>query len=273
MADSIKKRVKQAVIGVKKAVEDRRAQKAERQRVKALTKELINAVKNPDENAAQKITDLVARGADVNTFDMDNERSLLHYAAEQNRTDVVKALVENGCKKYINVNDVHGKDPAFYAIDYNNSEMLDYLLSNGVSVNRPADFNLESSFRYAVRSGHVNLAEIELKHGADINDHVGESFKLYNKYEKTYPGPTPLADVVSGKDVHSDSTIQKKYDMAMIEFLLKNGARTDLKDAYGRDVKQIENIPAIHKILMETRAPNKSDMTMLSAAKNAKSIV
>lgn len=271
MAVLIKERLARMVSNIKESVEDMKAKKVARQRVKALTKELIDVVKKPDENAAQKITDLVVQGADVNTFDMDKERSLLHYAAEQNRLDIVKALVENGCRKYINVNDVHGKDPAFYAIDYNNSEMLDYLLSNGVSVNRPADFNLESSFRYAVRSGHVNLAEIELKHGADINDHVGESFKLYDKYEKAYPGPTPLADVVSGKDIHDGAG--KRYDMAMIEFLLKNGARTDLKDAYGRDIKHIENIPAIRKILMETRAPNKSDMTMLSAVKNAKSIV
>lgn len=270
MADSIAQRLMKIVASAKATVGDLRVKKAERQRVKALTKELINTVKNPDENVAQKIADLVARGADVNTFDMDNERSLLHFAAEQNRMDVVKALVENGCKKYINVNDVHGKDPAFYAIDNNNPEMLDYLLSNGVSTNRPADFNLESSFRYAVRLGNVKMAEIELKHGADINDRVGESFMLYDKYERIYPGPTPLADVVGGKDVNDGAG--KRYDVAMIEFLLKNGARTDLPDSYGRDIRHIEDIPEIRKILAETRAQSGMVATAILAKNKAKTI-
>lgn len=270
MAVLIKERLARMVLNIKESVEDMKAKKVERQRVKALTKELIDVVKKPDENAAQKITDLVVQGADVNTFDMDKERSLLHYAAEQNRLDIVKALVENGCRKYINVNDVRGKDPAFYAIDNNNPEMLDYLLSNGVSTGRPADFNLESSFRYAVRLGNITMAEIELKHGADVNDHVGENFTLHDKYEKAYPGPTPLADVVSGKDIHDGAG--KRYDMAMIEFLLKNGARTDLPDSYGRDIKHIEDIPEIRKILAETRAPNGMSATAILAQNRAKTI-
>ena len=272
MAVLIKERLARMVSNIKESVEDRKVKKVERQRVKALTKELIEVVKNPDENAAQKIADLVAKGADINTFDMDKERSLLHFAAEQNWMDVVKALVENGCKKYINVNDIHGKDPAFYAIDNNNPEMLDYLLANGVSTNRPADFNLESSFRYAVRSGHINLVEIELKHGADVDDYVGQSFRLYDKYDKIYPGPTPLADVVSGQDIHDGSGIGKKYDMAMIEFLLKNGARTDLPDSYGRDIKHIEEMPEIRKILAETRAQSGMAATAVLAKNRAKTI-
>jgi ankyrin repeat protein len=271
MAVLIKERLARMVSNIKESVEDRKVKKVERQRVKALTKELIEVVKNPDENAAQKIADLVAKGADINTFDMDKERSLLHFAAEQNRMDVVKALVENGCKKYINVNDIHGKDPAFYAIDNNNPEMLDYLLANGVSTNRPADFNLDSSFRYAVRSGHINLAEIELKYGADINDHVGEEFTLYGKYIKVYPGPTPLADVVHGQEINDGVAVRKKFDKAMVEFLLKNGARTDLNDPYGNDVKYIEALPEVRKILMDSQAQNNVTTTVALAKNKAKS--
>ncbi|MBQ9271236.1 MAG: ankyrin repeat domain-containing protein [Alphaproteobacteria bacterium] len=233
-------------------IKELKAKRAERSRINALTKELIAVVKNPDENAAKKIKNLVRQGADINTFDMDKERSLLHFAAERKRLDAVKALIENGCKTYINLNDVYGKDPAFYAIDNNNPQMLEYLLGHGVSTKRPADFNLVSSFRYAVRSGNIEMVKIELKHGADINDHVGESFRLYDKYEKTYPGPTPLAEVAAGKESYepqSSTETTKVYDTEMLEFLLKNGARTDLCDAYGNNAYDNAKSSVVQKLL------------------------
>ncbi|MBR1756141.1 MAG: ankyrin repeat domain-containing protein [Alphaproteobacteria bacterium] len=248
MSKSSTSPISQIVVRIKEL----KAKKAERQRVGELTKQLINIVKNPDKDAAKKITELVKKGADVNNFDMDKERSLLHIAAEQNRMDVVKALVENGCKSYINVNDVYGKDPAFYAIDNNNAEMLDYLLAHGISTKRPADFNLMSSYRYAVLSGNTELVKIELKHGADVNDYVGQQFVLYDRYEKTYPGPTPLADLVLGKDCYDPlSTRQnsKIYDEAMIKLLLDNGARTDLADPYGNTAHDSEMPEHIRKML------------------------
>lgn len=204
-----------------------KAKRAERRRINKLTTELIAVVKHPKDDAVEKINSLVKQGADVNTFDMDTERSLLHFSAEQNRLDVTEALSKNGCKKYINVNDIYGKDPAFYAIDNKNPQLLDFVLSNGVSVNRPADFNLMSSFRYAVHSGEVELAQIVHKHGADINDRVGESFTLYDQYQKTYPGPTPLKDLY----------LYNSKNTEMINFLKANGGRDDLSE-----IRSIESI-------------------------------
>ena len=248
-------------------IQELKAQKIERQRIKTLTKELIDVVKNPDEDAVKKIKYLVRQGANVNTFDMSKERSLVHFAAEQDRLDVVKALIECGCKKYINFYDSSGKDPAFYAIDHNNPEMLDYLLSHGVSTMRPGDFSYESSFRYAVRSGHTKLVEIELKHGADINDHVGEHFTQYNKYERFYPGPTPLAEVTSGREVADglDGNMKKYYDKKMIVFLLQKGARTDIKNEYGNDVNYLWNIPEIKNAV---NSPRKKQSTPSILKKN-----
>lgn len=247
MSILLKSKISKLVTDIKNSWQHQKQKKAERQKQKLLTRELIQTVKNPPENAAAKIAELVAAGADVNTFDMDKERSLLHFAAEQNRMDIAIALIENGCKTYINVNDAAGKDPAFYAIDNNNVEMLDYLLANGISTNRPADFNLISSLRYAVRSGNINMVEIQLKHGADINDHVGETLKFYNQYEKTYPGPTPLADVVN-KQKNNYENAAKKHDTAMIKFLLQNGANID-KDPYGNNVEYNNTLLKLKQIL------------------------
>lgn len=248
MDTSLKLKISKLVTNIKSSWQHQQQKKTARQKQKMLTKELVRTVKNPPENAVAKIAELVVAGADINTFDMDKERSLLHYAAEQNRMDLVNALMENGCKTYINVNDCYGKDPAFYAIDNNNGEMLDYLLANGVSTNRPADFNLDSSLRYAVCSGNVEMVKIELKHGADINDHVGESFKLYDQYQKTYPGPTPLAEIIGGQGKDGE-IVSKKYDTEMIEFLLQNGARTDIKDSYGNDISRIDTSDKVKQLL------------------------
>ena len=203
-----------------KKMHEYKENRAERRRINKLTAELISVVKHPAADAAKKIDELVQKGANVNTFDMDTERSLLHFAAEKNRLDVVEALVKNDCKTYININDIFGKDPAFYAIDNKNPQLLDYLYSHGVSTNRPADFNLMSSFRYAVHSGEVELAEIAYKHGANINDHVGETFVLYEQYQKTYPAPTPLGELYHLKSRNKD----------MIDFLKANGAQADLSE-------------------------------------------
>ena len=246
-----------------------KAKKAERKRINELTKELIQVVKNPQKDAVEKISELVLKGADINTFDMDKERSLLHTAAEQNRMDITKSLIENGCKLYINVNDIYGKDPAFYAIDNNNPELLDYLLAHGVSTKRPADFNLMSSYRYAVLSGNTKLVDIELKHGADVNDSVGKQFILYDHYEKTYPGPTPLAELVAGKedyDLSSEQATRKIYGEKMIKFLLDKGAKIDIVNPYGNTVSVVQTSENIRKILTD-KQQNLMSKKLLQQAK------
>lgn len=252
---SLKQRIQEMIFEARKVVQNKKAQHAERKRVNALTKELLTVVKNPADNAAENIRKLVQQGANVNTFDMDKEKSLLHYAAEHNRMDMVKTLLECGCRYFINVNDSYGKTPAFYAIDNKNSEMLDYLLTNGITTERPLDFNYDSVLRHAVRSGDVKMAEICLKHGADVNDRVGETFILLDKYERTYPGPTPLADIVSGQEMfNSTQHGQKKFNEPMVKLLLEHNARTDLKDAYGHDALDKAASPRLHQMVASQRA-------------------
>lgn len=254
------------ILNVMERIQKIKANRVEHKRVYHLTRELFNIAKNPDENAAEKIKDLVKKGADVNKFDMRRERSLLHYAAEQNRMDIVKALIECGCKTYINVNDINGKDPAFYAIDNNNPEMLDYLLSNGVSTARPADMNYISSFRYAVRSGHIDLVEIELNHGADINDHAGESWVDYGKYARFYSGSTPLHDLTYGRDISGGVGPEKRvYDKKMIIYLLSKGARTDIASDYGTKLDYLWEVPEIKEGLKEMSAKDSNVATLLKA--------
>lgn len=264
----IAKHFKRIMRKTKENYQEIRAQRAERKRVNTLTRELIAAVKYPDENAAQKIAELVKQGADVNAYDLDKERSLLHFAAEQNRMDVVKALVENGCKRFINVNDINGKDPAFYAVDNHNPEMLDYLLSHGISTDRPQDFTYSSILRHAVNSGNVQMAEICLKHGADVNDHVGETFVLHDHYERTYPGPTPLADVIGGRDEYNAGTQIKEYNIPMVKLLLDHNARTDLPDAYGHDIMDSETIPEIRQMLVAQRTKENTAHQMFAKQKS-----
>lgn len=252
---SFKQHFKEMFFETRKVVQNKKTQYAERQRVNAMTKELLAIVRNPDDNAAENIRNLVQRGANVNTFDIDKEKSLLHYAAEHNRMDMVQALLESGCRYFINVNDSYGKTPAFYAIDNKNPKMLDYLLTNGITTERPLDFNYDSVLRHAVRSGDVQMVEICLKNGADVNDHVGETFILLDKYERTYPGPTPLADVLSRKEVHTSTQHgEKEYNEPMIELLLKYNARTDLKDDYGHDALDKAATPKLHKLVSTQRS-------------------
>lgn len=269
-AKSLKQRIQEMILDARKTIQNKKAQHAERQRVSALTKELLAIVKNPDENVSQKIRELVKQGANVNTFDMDNERSLLHYAAEHNRMDMAQALIESGCRYFINVNDSYGKTPAFYAIDNKNPEMLEYLLSNGITTDRPLDFNYDSVFRHAVRSGDVQMAEICLKHGADVNDHVGETFVLHDKYERTYPGPTPLADALSGTEVYSaEKHGEKEFNEPMIKLLFKYNARTDLKDAYGHDALDKITSPKLHQMVAAQRVKEISLKAMAAKRTNS----
>ena len=90
-----------------------------------LTDELISASKNGD---AAKVTDLVAKGVNVNEKDEYGSTALI-YAVKNNNSNCVKVLIENGAD--VNIKNIVGHIPLIIASQDGSTEIVKMLLNNG----------------------------------------------------------------------------------------------------------------------------------------------
>ncbi|KAJ8125069.1 hypothetical protein O1611_g8571 [Lasiodiplodia mahajangana] len=136
-------------------------------------------------------------------------------AARQGKEKAVRVLVKNGVD--INFYSRHSGTPLYAAVRSGNFRLVEFLLSNGASFglwpeNYEAPLHVlgirfETPLQLAARYGHIDIAQLLLEQGHDIND-CGRSYG------------TALAAAASGGQTD------------MIKFLLEHGANIN---AYGGD--------------------------------------
>ena len=103
--------------------------------------ELLDEIEN--DGSLDKIKEIVAKGADVNTKNEDG-KTPLSLAAEKGRNDIIRYLHETK-DAGINELDEVGQTPLIWAAAYGQTETIKYLESKG------ADINQESFYGHTVR--------------------------------------------------------------------------------------------------------------------------
>ena len=127
-------------------------------------------------NNLKKVEAYIEQGGDVDAKDQQN-RTLLHWACAQGKTQVVKLLVEKGAD--VNAKTARGLTPLKQAVYGKHHEIVDFLLNRtpvDVDARGQQNFTL---LHWACAEGKTQVVKLLVEKGADVN-------------AKTERGYTPL---------------------------------------------------------------------------------
>ena len=95
------------------------------------------------------------------------EQTCLYYTVREGKYETSKYLIEN-CKLPINEKDIYGQNPIYYAARDGHLNLCELLVKKGADVNLEDKYGQTCIF-YAIREGHYDIVEFLIKHGANVN--------------------------------------------------------------------------------------------------------
>ena len=107
-------------------------------------------------NRTDVIRLLLQKGADVNKRDRFG-RTPVHHAARDNSTEAIAMLIEHGAS--INITDDEGDTPVHWAVRWNKTEAIAMLIKHGASINMTTDMGYKP-FDWASR--HKSEAAVRM---------------------------------------------------------------------------------------------------------------
>ncbi|WP_395751020.1 ankyrin repeat domain-containing protein [Prosthecobacter sp.] len=164
---------------------------------------------------------LLDAGADVNAR---STRSLtpLHIASKGNAPDIMQLLLERGA--VIEAADADGRTPILWAAFEGSEKAVKLLLQRGAKQQVPGVGM--TALHYAVDNGHVNLAQLFLDAGADVN-------------APDEKGASPLHLAVNSNQLLS------------FRWLLAHGANLEAEDSFGNTVLSLAAFAGRREIVDE----------------------
>lgn len=112
---------------------------------------------------------LLSKVTSVNNETGRPERNPLHYAATDNRTEMIQLLIDKGAD--VNAIDEHDMSPLHYAVILDNFETVNLLLDNGASADEVTDHMFRfTPYQHACKGAKSQILECFLNHGSDAND-------------------------------------------------------------------------------------------------------
>ncbi|XP_061192865.1 serine/threonine-protein phosphatase 6 regulatory ankyrin repeat subunit C-like [Saccostrea echinata] len=163
-----------------------------------------------DKNDVTKLRHLIQEGADPNENYNDSPAlsfTILHLCCGKGHLEAAKVLVEAGAN--VQSRDVWAMTPFIHSIISQYKDVVEYLLTVCPQlVNQPDKFD-KSPLHFAIESDNVDIFELLIKWGADIN-------------RSTMYGITPL--------MFACITPKLSNREDMVRILIEEGALVDLKD-------------------------------------------
>ena len=162
---------------------------------------------------------LIDRGAKVNAPGFHGRRPL-HYAAQNNHYDVVKALIDSGADP--DLTDGNGVLPLSTAFSSHVSPKISWLMFNHMKQFDHVDYHSSNLLNYAVEEGAgIDFVKALLAKGVDPN-------------QVDFLGDSPLS---SAKAIQNDRDV--------IDALIQGGARVSLEDLIQNSLTPTTARPAI----------------------------
>ena len=141
---------------------------------------LIIAILN---NQIESVQLLCKLGADVNyTSDKLHGYCPLHFAAEQNDSQIIEVLIEYGAS--LNSQTLTGCTPLHLAAMNGHLEAARWLCLNGASVNISEFYNCYTPLHYAMVRSHTNVVRLLQEFNATLNNQYFKSHSLLTMCHK-----------------------------------------------------------------------------------------
>lgn len=157
-------------------------------------------------NRADKVTKMIDKGKNMNSFDASGKTPLL-YSLERDRSNIADLLITSGAD--LNFTDLEKNGSLHYAIEHcSNTDIVITLLDNGADLNT-SNVQLYTPFHYSLLYKCPDLPFALLDRGAD-----------YSKFSMDEEGPIHLA-VESGCET-------------MVDHFIQQGLEYDNPDIFGR---------------------------------------
>lgn len=110
---------------------------------------------------------LIEGGAYLDTPDMTDFRSALHWACKKNHTQVALELINAGAS--VNIRDALYDRPIVEALACRNYVLVDSILNNGLLLDVPLGCDMETSLMKALWLDEIDIAKSFIQAGADVN--------------------------------------------------------------------------------------------------------
>ena len=197
-----------------------------------LNESLLKAVRK---DRFKEIEKLVNKGADVNTFVDDNEKTILMQAAEDGRINIVRALIDMGADIDAR-NREENQTALFFACWEGCQDVAKLLIERGADVLHKKKGD-RTTLMYAVHSNSLEVICILLEKGVKVNDanYIGLTALMYADDDDTRTDSIRIL-LQHGADINQKNSVGKTVLMRAVfygslkaaELLLENGADTNL---------------------------------------------
>lgn len=112
------------------------------------------------------VTNLLAKGANVNAKDVDGNTAL-NWAAIKGHVDIIRILLAKGAE--VNAKNNNGDTALMCAVLGGNTETIELLLSKGAEVNSREYDSGMTALMLAAKNGRAEIAQVLLAKGAEVN--------------------------------------------------------------------------------------------------------
>jgi len=165
----------------------------------------------------------------------------------------------NSANTLLNTVQIDLGESIVWAVNNNNLEITELLIQNGADIN--TEYNYQSLLMHAINNNYTDLAELLILCGADINTmySITPMGAALNRHNNKIVALLLLygANTQYSKNYDCVSIAVMSRDLKMIKLLLEGGANPNIQDEFGKTALMYTDNEEIIKLLLQYGAdPN-----------------